>query len=329
MLWGRAANRCAFPECRKELVMDATETDDECLVGEACHIIAKSPSGARGDPMSTIEQLDKYENLILLCNIHHKLIDDQSNTYNMPRLLEIKISHEKWVRESLKEFDIEKQRTDEIYAAYIDEWVTRADLDNWLAWSSRILGGGQPEMAKVRDQGIEELRTWLFSRIWPKRYSELEAAFENFRRILQDFQETFHEHSKQVGHEGEILLTDKFYHIDRWDPPLYEQLSRKYDFHVALVQDLMLELTRAANYICDYVRQFIDPTFRLREGLILVESGPYMDMTFKQFRLEYRGEERVMYPYAALEQFKKDRQNRDHHFGKGSDADDPEFRVGE
>ena len=34
MLWGRAANRCAFPECRRELVMDASETDDKSLIGE-------------------------------------------------------------------------------------------------------------------------------------------------------------------------------------------------------------------------------------------------------------------------------------------------------
>jgi hypothetical protein len=45
MLWGRAANRCAFPECRRELVMDASETDDESLVGEECHIIAREQNG--------------------------------------------------------------------------------------------------------------------------------------------------------------------------------------------------------------------------------------------------------------------------------------------
>ena len=147
-------------------------------------------------------------------------------------------------------------------------------------------------------------------------------------RVLQDFQETFRRHSKEVGLEGEILWTEKFYQIDRWDPPLYEKLGREFDFHVALVEDLMLELTRATNYICDRVRQFISPAFRLREGLVLAQSGPYMDLTFRMHRLEYRRNERILHPYPRLEQFKKDRKNRDFHFGEGINADDPEFRVG-
>ena len=91
----------------------------------------------------------------------------------------------------------------------------------------------------------------------------------------------------------------------------------------------MLELTRSANYICDRVREFISPTFRLREGLILAESGPYMDLTFKRHRLEYRGDERIVYPYPGFEKFKKDRKNRDLHFGEGTSTDDPEFWVGD
>ncbi len=123
------------------------------------------------------------------------------------------------------------------------------------------------------------------------------------------------------------MWTEKFYHIDDWDPPLYKRLYRKFEFHVDLVEDLFLELTRAANYVCDRARQFIDPTFRLQEGLILAESGPYMNMTFRQHRLEYSGEERVLYPYPKLEQFKIDRKHRDLHFGEGFSTDEPESQV--
>lgn len=326
MLWGRAAERCAFPKCRRELVMDASETDDESLIGEACHIV--SESGPRVNSSLPPEQRDKYANLILLCRIHHKQFDDQTNTYTVQRLGEMKIAHEKWVRESLQEFDAAKQHDDELYAAYIEEWVKRADLDNWLSWSSYVLGSGQPQMSTVRDKEIEELRIWLFSRIWPKRYAELEAAFNNFRHVLHDFHKTFRQHAIKVGVKGEDLWTKKFYQIDDWDSPRYKQLARQFDFHVALVEDLMLELTRATNYICDWIRKFISPMFRLQEGLILAESGPYMDMTSLRHRLEYRDKERVLYPYPGLDQFKKIRKNRDFHFGEGISADDPEFRVG-
>lgn len=319
MLWGRAANRCAFPGCRRELVMDASETDDESIVGDACHIVAPEPSGPRGDSALLFEQRGKYANLILLCKVHHKLVDDQPSTYTVRRLLKMKASHEKWVRESLQEFDATKQRDDELYAAYIEEWVNRADLDNWRAWSSAVLGS-QPWMTTVRANKIEELRDWLFSRIWPKRYPELEAAFENFRCVLSDLQETFLEHAEKVGPEGQTLRTEKFYHIT-WVSPRYDELLREYNFHCDLVTDLMLELTRAANYICDRVRQFISPMFRIKEGLITLISGPHQGKTgivFENLRTEYRGEERVLCPYPGLEQFKKDRESRDIHFGKGT-----------
>ena len=98
------------------------------------------------------------------------------------------------------------------------------------------------------------------------------------------------------------------------------------------IATLMLELTRAANYICDRVRQFIDPTFRLHEGRILVETGPTMDITsplsgitIQVLGPEYQGEERVLYPYPGLHQFKEDREKRDLHSGRGIS---PEFQVG-
>ena len=326
MLWGRAASRCSFPECRRQLVLDATETDDESLVGEACHIIAHELGGPRGDSPLTEDQRDKYGNLILLCRVHHKQVDDQPLTYTPERLLDFKTDHERWVHDSLEDFDAQKQFDDEQYAGLIDEWVSRSDFDNWLAFSSWILTA-VPEISEERANELRDLRLWLFSRIWPKRYPELEAAFENFRRILEDFQETFNEHADRFG-EGQ-LRTKKFYRILEWDPPLYKKLLREFNFHVALVEDLMLELTRAANYVCDRIRQFISPAFRLKEGLIVVESGMYGDLSYRGHRVEYRGDERTSIPYPGLNNFKKDRINRDTHFGEGTDPDDPAMKVGD
>ena len=102
MLWGFAAARCAFPDCRKRLFMDASKTDDESLIGEECHIIARAMSGPRGKSKLTSKERDEYENLILLCRIHHKQVDDQRNTYTVERLKEMKAAHEKWVQSSLQ-----------------------------------------------------------------------------------------------------------------------------------------------------------------------------------------------------------------------------------
>lgn len=99
LLWGRSGNRCAI--CRCELVMSATSLDQESVVGDECHIVARKPDGPRGDPGISEVDVDAYPNLILLCKIHHKLVDDQPSTYTADVLRAQKCKHEQWVRETL------------------------------------------------------------------------------------------------------------------------------------------------------------------------------------------------------------------------------------
>lgn len=94
LLWGRSGNKCAMPDCRNELIVDETETDNESIIGDEAHIIARSNDGPRGESEMSSEDRDKYDNLILLCRIHHKVIDDQPNFYTAEKLREIKEQHE-------------------------------------------------------------------------------------------------------------------------------------------------------------------------------------------------------------------------------------------
>ena len=132
--------------------------------------------------------------------------------------------------------------------------------------------------------------------------------------MLQDFLGVFHRHTEKHRH---WFVTVKFYKARGEERDLYNKLGEAYDFHVDLVEDLMLELTRAANYICERIRQFIDPTFRLKEGVILVESGPTSTLSYNLFRPRYHGGERTLRPYPGLEDFKIARKKRDVHFGIG------------
>lgn len=195
MLWGRAAARCAIPDCRHPLVVDETDADDEVLVGEMCHMVGESEDGPRGQSPLTRDQRDLYSNLILLCRNHHSEVDGQPATFTVERLKAIKGHHERWVREALPGFDSERQRDDEIYAGYIDEWARRCDLADWRNWSAGILGAGQPQLLIELDTRLKELGPWLLGRIWPGRYPSLENSFINFRMVLQDFRSTFHEHA--------------------------------------------------------------------------------------------------------------------------------------
>jgi HNH endonuclease len=314
MLWGRAAGLCAFPQCRLHLVVDSTETDDETLIGEACHIVAESLDGPRGQSPLTAEQRDKYGNLILLCRNHHRQIDTQIETYPVERLQQLKLDHESWVRSSLPGYDAAKQRDDEIYAGYVDDWASKVDLDNWRAWSSNVLSHGQPSMRLDQDEALWEARRWLLSRIWPQRYSSLEGALRNFLSVLNDFQVLFRQHATE---KGKILRTDRFYKTPNWDEEEYRRLLREYEFHVALVEDLMLELTRAANLVCDEVRATIQPSYRMKEGHLLVEYGPVLnDLSFITSLTLYREDDKATGLYPGLEKFKKVRFKRDKWFGE-------------
>ncbi len=98
ILWGKAGATCAFPNCRRRLVRDASPNDREVLVGEIAHIVAQSPGGPRRVAEIPGGDVDGNGNLILLCHEHHELVDQQPNTYPSERLLQFKADHEEWVR---------------------------------------------------------------------------------------------------------------------------------------------------------------------------------------------------------------------------------------
>ena len=101
ILWGKSGATCAFPDCRRPLVRDATSGDREVLVGEIAHVVAQSPGGPRSNADVPGGNIDGYSNLILLCHEHHELVDQQHHTYPIERLLQFKTEHEEWVRARL------------------------------------------------------------------------------------------------------------------------------------------------------------------------------------------------------------------------------------
>lgn len=101
ILWAKSGNRCAI--CRHQLVLDPTALDLESVIGDECHIHSGAHHGPRYDPNLPQSEIDNLSNLILLCRIHHKMVDDQAETYSADLLKGIKANHEKWVEEKLKD----------------------------------------------------------------------------------------------------------------------------------------------------------------------------------------------------------------------------------
>jgi tetratricopeptide (TPR) repeat protein len=87
-LFAVSGDRCAFPGCTLPLVVG------EVVTGEVCHIKAQSPDGPRYDPDQSDTERHGFDNLVLMCGDHHKVIDADAETYTVEELRRIKAKHE-------------------------------------------------------------------------------------------------------------------------------------------------------------------------------------------------------------------------------------------
>jgi hypothetical protein len=87
-LFALSGNRCAFPKC-PAIIAEGTS-----LIGEICHIHADKPGGPRYDTSQTDAERQGFDNLLLMCANHHKVVDDDDVSYPAERLRQIKHEHE-------------------------------------------------------------------------------------------------------------------------------------------------------------------------------------------------------------------------------------------
>ncbi|TCG11068.1 hypothetical protein [Mycoplasma todarodis] len=86
-LWAISHNQCYI--CKKEVT--EIKNGKDFVHGEMAHIISKKENGPRYKPM---DDYDSTNNLMILCQKDHKLIDDQVENYSVSTLMNIKNKHE-------------------------------------------------------------------------------------------------------------------------------------------------------------------------------------------------------------------------------------------
>jgi hypothetical protein len=86
-LFAHSGNRCAFPKCTMPVFLDGI------LVGKVCHIKGAKLGSARYDEHQSDEERHAYENLIVMCGVHHDVIDSDDVSYTVQRLHQIKEQH--------------------------------------------------------------------------------------------------------------------------------------------------------------------------------------------------------------------------------------------
>ena len=92
LLWGKAGNRCAI--CKKLLVNMEDNDERGVIVGIEAHIVAHSTAGARGNNPLPLSERHKYENMILLCSDHARIIDERPDKWTTEKLRRLKKEHE-------------------------------------------------------------------------------------------------------------------------------------------------------------------------------------------------------------------------------------------
>lgn len=323
-LWTNAGRFCAYPGCGQRLLIPVEGNVEEVVVGKECHIVSKGDTGPRAPNSLTadeqtrwrslIDDRDGYQNLILLCGIHHDLIDGDVDSHSVARLVEMKQEHERNIDEGLSPERRNEDMIEVRYAAIVDEWARRIEIDHWDGQVSRATVAGA-----VKEDVLEELQslgTWLLNRVWPRTLPRLEDAFLNFRAVAEDFDGVV---TRFATHRGGDVLIDRVYReIDgmRADEETRRFLERRSEYYQDLAADLAIELTRAVNLVCERVREQLWPTYRLDEGYATIGLGLNSSLVFETLRPLYAHDAPDI-PYPGLQAFVTERARRDYARGIG------------
>lgn len=270
LLWQASGGVCAYEGCNRRLVHDA-DNGEQTVVGQEAHIVSRKPDGPRAKHAPPGGEINGYQNLILLCSEHHKVVDDNPESYSVNWLVERKREHESWVRERLDQEADSPSGPETVYAGIVDGWADYVQLDEWNRWTAYLITGGPPSLNAVDYARLSELRHWLVRRSWPEDFERLEDAFHNFNRVLGDFLEEL----KRVGRwsaDGEWLEVEQSYKNDS-DPSALQ----KYERNAFVVAELAREATRAANLIVFRVQQDLDLRFRWDEGFVAIQELDGLD----------------------------------------------------
>lgn len=297
LLWGRAAERCAFPDCRKALSRTPETATPTYPYGRQAHIVAHAPGGTRDDPAMTQDERDSYANLILLCSDHHDVIDHEPDVYTVAKLHQLKTEHELWVTDSLTtEADQQKLAADLIYATLVDSAKENLWLASWKQWTSQAV-----EATPVWHEDLPDAIGRFFQSVhlanFPGTLLELEHALATTAVAAGTAALTFEEHAVLVPRTS-LVRAHQFYR-DSYGTPRATQAIEEWDAWRKRCYAWIYEATKAVNWLADVVRRDLNPLFFAAEGrFAVVEVNPAHGSRI--LKLDYDPDERTADRAAVL-----------------------------
>ena len=97
MLWGVSAGVCEFGGCTNKLFSHHV-TKENVNLSEKAHIYAFSAGGKRPSLLRFTSKINDIDNLMLVCERCHKLIDSEDTEYSAEQLMAMKKEHESKAR---------------------------------------------------------------------------------------------------------------------------------------------------------------------------------------------------------------------------------------
>jgi hypothetical protein len=270
LLWGRAASRCAFAECRRHLTQDSSIAKDAFTLGEMAHVVAKEDDGPRGASGLSRELRDSYSNLILLCPT--TIIDQDPEAYPVALLHVIKDEHETWVQERLTPTSAQAAAVEYLYADLIDQ-LSLDLIENWITITEGPLSP-TPYWLRTNMHRVRRFRERILRAPWPAIHPEFETSLIRLSLVLMTALEHFEVHAdwRRAEQSDEVIFQDRFYERASSEER-YHQLSREHDQWIDREYELLREATKALNWSSDCVRRYVNPFFRLVQGYALAYEG--------------------------------------------------------
>jgi SMODS-associated and fused to various effectors sensor domain/HNH endonuclease len=130
ILWGRAAGRCQFSGCNKDLTRSSV-TQEDVNIGQQAHIYSFTRSGPRGHEGVPKEELNSVENLILVCHGCHRKFDQKADggRYKAKLVKEMKKDHEKRIH-LVTGIDSDRKSHMLFYGANVDDRSSPFDFND-------------------------------------------------------------------------------------------------------------------------------------------------------------------------------------------------------
>lgn len=143
-VWADAGGRCMFEGCGEDLTEVPLWTKG-ARVGYLAHIVASDPQGPRGTQENSHRLANEPENIMLMCDAHHRLIDSFApDHYTADILYEMRRTHRDTVRNYLNSLAFPRTRAVTLHAnlAYLPTYFHDSDLIEAILATGRAMVPG-------------------------------------------------------------------------------------------------------------------------------------------------------------------------------------------